>query len=152
VVAAGAWSRQLLSGVGIDLRVRVTRETPVFFSLRVPPPIVVEWRDPPIYALPSPAFGLKAAEHHAGPETDPEESGAPSEASVVRVRAWVAERFPDAGSAPAHAETCLYTTTKDERFILERHGAIVVGSACSGHAFKFAPLVGERLADLVEAS
>jgi sarcosine oxidase len=46
-------------------------------------------------------------------------------------------------------DTCLYTNTDDERFILERHGRIVVGSACSGHGFKFAPVVGERLADLV---
>ena len=47
-----------------------------------------------------------------------------------------------------HAETCFYTTTDDERFILERHGRIVVGSACSGHGFKFAPAVGKRLAAL----
>src|SRR5204863_207836 len=37
----------------------------------------------------------------------------------------------------------------DERFVFERKGRIVVGSACSGHGFKFAPAVGEVLADLV---
>jgi sarcosine oxidase len=42
----------------------------------------------------------------------------------------------------------MYTNTADESFILERHGAIVLGSACSGHGFKFAPLIGERLARL----
>ena len=36
----------------------------------------------------------------------------------------------------------------DDRFFLERHGRIVVGSPCSGHGFKFAPAVGERLAAL----
>ena len=40
----------------------------------------------------------------------------------------------------------MYTNTSDERFILERHDRVVVGSACSGHGFKFAPLIGERLA------
>ncbi len=45
-------------------------------------------------------------------------------------------------------ETCFYTNTDDERFILERRGDVVIGSACSGHAFKFAPAVGERLAAL----
>jgi sarcosine oxidase len=41
-------------------------------------------------------------------------------------------------------------TTPDQTFILERRGRIVVGSACSGHGFKFAPAIGERLATLVE--
>ena len=45
-------------------------------------------------------------------------------------------------------ESCLYTSTADESFVLERHGRVVVGSACSGHGFKFAPAVGERLARL----
>ncbi len=45
-------------------------------------------------------------------------------------------------------DTCFYTSTADERFILERRGRIVVGSACSGHGFKFAPVIGERLAAL----
>jgi sarcosine oxidase len=40
----------------------------------------------------------------------------------------------------------MYTTTADERFILERRGKVVIGSACSGHGFKFAPAIGSRLA------
>ena len=32
--------------------------------------------------------------------------------------------------------------------MLERHGRVVVGSACSGHGFKFAPVVGRTLAAL----
>jgi sarcosine oxidase len=42
----------------------------------------------------------------------------------------------------------MYTTTADESFVLERRGRIVVGSPCSGHGFKFAPAIGERLANL----
>jgi glycine/D-amino acid oxidase-like deaminating enzyme len=49
---------------------------------------------------------------------------------------------------PVATETCLYTTTADEQFILERRGRVVIGSACSGHGFKFAPAVGRRLAAL----
>ena len=67
---------------------------------------------------------------------------------VERMSAWVAERFPGATPTPHHAETCLYTNTSDESLILERRGPVVIGSACSGHAFKFAPLIGERLARL----
>jgi sarcosine oxidase len=36
----------------------------------------------------------------------------------------------------------------DESFVLDRHGRVVVGSACSGHGFKFAPVVGRTLAAL----
>jgi sarcosine oxidase len=42
----------------------------------------------------------------------------------------------------------MYTTTADEHFILERRGNVVIGSACSGHGFKFAPAVGSRLASM----
>lgn len=149
VVAAGAWSGDLLRPLGIDLPVRVTRESPAYFETHPPPVVVVDWsREPLTYALPSPGFGLKAAEHHAGAETDPEEGGGPDEASVERVRAWVAERFAPTDPLPLHAEGCLYTTTADERFVLERHGSLVVASACSGHGFKFVPWSGARAAGL----
>ncbi len=150
VVTAGAWSKDLLGQAGVELAVRPTRETLVYFALREgpPPPPLVEWGTPSRYALPDPAIGMKAGEHQAGPTIDPDAAGAPDGASVERLRAWVAERFPGADPEPIHVQTCLYTNTPDEDFVLERHGNVVVGSACSGHGFKFAPLIGERLADL----
>jgi sarcosine oxidase len=60
----------------------------------------------------------------------------------------VRERFPDVDPEPVETDTCLYTTTADECFVLERRGRVVIGSACSGHGFKFAPAVGRRLAAL----
>ena len=61
---------------------------------------------------------------------------------------WVRRRYPAADPRPTRAETCLYTNIDDDRFVTERHGAIVVCSACSGHGFKFAPAVGARVAAL----
>ncbi|MFN2544710.1 MAG: N-methyl-L-tryptophan oxidase [Actinomycetota bacterium] len=155
VVTAGAFARPLLATGGIDLPVTPTRATVAYFQKpgmdELWPPIMMEWVEPPFYALPSPMHGLKAAQHHAGPVTDPEEPGVVSEESVAKLSAWVAERFPAADPRPHLAETCLYTDTVDEGFILERHGSIVVGSPCSGHGFKFASAIGERLADLVPA-
>ena len=52
---------------------------------------------------------------------------------------------------PIRAETCIYTNVADERFVCELRGRVVIGSACSGHGFKFAPAVGEQLADLAES-
>jgi glycine/D-amino acid oxidase-like deaminating enzyme len=36
----------------------------------------------------------------------------------------------------------------EEAFLIERQGPIVVGSPCSGHGFKFVPLIGRQLAEL----
>jgi sarcosine oxidase len=136
-----------------DLPVSVTRETIAYFRREgAPPPSVVELNEETgghaMYALHDPVHGLKAGAHHAGAETDPNEDGDPDAAIVERISAWVRERLPDADPEPAGAETCLYTSTADESFVLERRGRVVVGSACSGHGFKFAPAVGRRLAGL----
>src|SRR5438477_488385 len=82
----------------------------------------------------------------------PSDTGEVSEETVARLSRWVGERFLMADPSRHRAETCMYTNTSDERFILERHGPIVVGSACSGHWFKFAPLIGKRLAELALTS
>ena len=92
--------------------------------------------------------GLKAGAHHAGVVTDPDEDGAPEPALVERVAEWVSRTYPDADPDPVAAETCFYTTTADEGFIVERRGRIVIGSPCSGHGFKFAPAIGNRLAQM----
>ena len=148
VVTAGGWARSLLSGAGIDLPVRATRETVAYFRTADRPPTLVDWGDPSVYALVDPRYGLKVGEHIAGPETDPDAEGSPNEASVDRLTDWVRERYRNVEPAPIAAETCIYTNTSDEHFILERFGPIVVGSACSGHGFKFAPLIGRSLAKL----
>lgn len=149
VITAGAWVTAFVP----DLPVGVTRETIAYFRREGPPPPSVvelneETRGHAMYALHDPVHGLKAGAHHAGSETDPNEDAEPDEAIVERISAWVRERLPDADPEPAGAETCLYTNTADESFVLERRGRIVIGSACSGHGFKFAPAVGRRLAAL----
>ncbi|MDQ3771524.1 MAG: FAD-dependent oxidoreductase [Actinomycetota bacterium] len=148
IVTAGAWAAPLLATAGVTLDVRPTRETVSYFNIGTSAPTLVEWSDPALYALPAPGFGLKAGEHIAGPSTDPSEIGEVNPESIERVSRWVAARFPEADPTPVHAETCIYTNTPDEHFVIERHGAIVVGSPCSGHGFKFAPLIGKRLAEL----
>ena len=153
VVTAGPWAPVLLSGAGIDLPAVPTCETVAFFDLPDDDlvPSLVDWDDPIFYALASPGQGLKAGLHHGGPVANPDDEGAPSAATVELLREAVTRRYPGAVSEPSLVETCFYTNTDDERFIIERRGPIVVGSACSGHGFKFAPLTGRRLADLALA-
>jgi sarcosine oxidase len=134
----------------------VTRETVAYFRHEGPPlPSVVDIgvdgaHD--MYALHDPVHGLKAGAHHAGAETDPDDVGAPDDEIVARIAAWVGERFPGVDPQAVETDTCVYTTTPDQTFVLDRRGRVVVGSACSGHGFKFAPAVGRRLADLALAS
>lgn len=149
IVTAGPWARPLLATAGIELDVRPTRETVAYFVLDEPTPTLVDWGTPTIYALPD-GSGLKVGEHVAGPEADPDRGGEDDvdHASVARLSAWVGEIFAAADAVPRRAETCFYTNTGDQSFVLERHGDIVVGSPCSGHGFKFAPVIGRRLAAL----
>jgi sarcosine oxidase len=151
VVTAGPWARRLLAPAGIDLPVVETRETVAFFRLEGPVPSVVAevvTRGHGFYALSDPVYGLKVGSHMRGTPSDPDEAAGPSEETVEEIAAWTRERFPAADPEPVDAESCFYTTTDDERFVLERHGRIVVGSACSGHGFKFGPATGTRLAGL----
>ena len=48
-------------------------------------------------------------------------------------------------------DVCPYDNTADESFVIERMNGIVVGAGTSGHAFKFGPLLGKQLAQLVLA-
>jgi monomeric sarcosine oxidase len=149
VVTAGPWVTRFFP----DLPVRTTRETVAYFRRDgAPLPSVVkldpQTRGHALYSLHDPTHGLKAGDHHAGIEADPDQDGLPDGALVERVQTWVAQTYPDADAEPVGVETCMYTTTADEHFILERRGQVVIGSACSGHGFKFAPAIGTRLASL----
>lgn len=162
VVTAGAWAAGLLAGVGIALPVVPTRESVVYVDVpgaeRLPP--VIDYGRLPVkgeggiarvgqaaFALAAPGSGLKAGLHHSGPAADPDEEADPDERVTAWTAAWVAGRYAEAGTVTG-AETCLYTNTADEQFVLDRRGRVVVGSACSGHGFKFAPIVGKTLAAL----
>jgi sarcosine oxidase len=93
---------------------------------------------------------VKAGDGAPGRDVDPRE--APF-AVDPEEEGWVSEligrRLPAFDPAPLRSETCIYTMTPDEDFVLDRRDRLVVGSACSGHGFKFGPLLGELLADLV---
>jgi sarcosine oxidase len=152
VVTAGSWVNELLNE---PLDVKVTRETLCYFRPDTggrPVPSVVSFKPDDhthdMYSLADPVFGLKVGAHHEGPEADPNVPGEPEPKLIERITAWTRETYRLADPEPVGAETCMYTTTPDQSFILERRGRIVVGSPCSGHGFKFAPAIGERLAEL----
>jgi sarcosine oxidase len=154
IVASGAWAPPLLRGAGIDLPLQPTLEQSTHYVMEGPPiPTIIDWDaapSQPPYLVPNPfrPGEFKAGSHLSGPVIDPDarsfDPDADREASTI---GWIGERF---ASPPRllGTETCLYTTTPDEDFVIDRIGPLVVASPCSGHGFKFAPLIGEVLADL----
>jgi sarcosine oxidase len=126
-----------------------------YFALNDPSPLptLIDWTVDPAqtpYVVPNPEEPghFKVSVHKSGPFVDPDErSFDPDPDRVARVVDYTRTRF--AQHRPTGAtDTCLYTNTPDEDFVLDRRGSIVIGSPCSGHGFKFTPLVGRILADL----
>ncbi|HEX4035605.1 MAG TPA: FAD-dependent oxidoreductase [Solirubrobacteraceae bacterium] len=157
IVTAGAWAREFLAPLDVDLPVYVSRETVAYFGApgAVEVPVIIDYTTADavtgqgIYALPSPSLGLKVAAHHSGVRSgEVPQSREPDARVVERLTGWVSERLPHLAGAPIKSETCLYTVAADEEFLLSREGRVIVGSACSGHAFKFATATGQRLASL----
>lgn len=156
IVAAGAWAAPLLRDAGIDLRLRPTLEQSTHFEMTGEGskiPTIIDWDaapSQPPYLVPNPfrPGECKAGSHLSGPVIDLDarsfEPDVDREASTID---WIGERL---ASPPKllKTETCLYTTTPDEDFVIDRVGPLVIASPCTGHGFKFAPLVGELLADL----
>lgn len=164
ILAAGAWLARLAPNLGVRLTVErqvihwITPSThPERVNARHLP--VAIWEYAPgcmFYVIPDVGDGLKAALHHQGPTVDPDLPIAPvTQAEQAGVLTLVGRYMNDAAGIVNESATCLYTNTPDGHFVLDAHpGApnVIVASACSGHGFKFAPAIGEAVADLALGS
>src|SRR4029077_13394298 len=87
--------------------------------------------------------GLKIATHGAGTPTDPDTVDRETRpADEAPIRAFIKERLPVADGPVRSTKICLYTVTPDEHFIVDLDGPVAYASACSGHGFKFASVIG----------
>lgn len=153
VLTAGAWLPSI-AGADLGLPLTVTAEQVQHFRQRdaisgASWPSFIHHRRPWVYGLFTPGEGMKVAEHHVGPIVDPDRRDDRLDRSVAAAMGrYVAEWFPGLDPDPLRLARCLYTTTATEDFVLDRIGPLVIGSPCSGHGFKFTPLIGRLLADL----
>ena len=144
VVCSGPWTRSLVP------RVATTTTLEHVAYLRAGPdlPIFIDFTEPAVYGLPTPGSDLyKIAIHHGGPVIDPEAEFPPDPAAVDALEHATERWLPEADLV--QIDVCPYDNTADESFIVERIDGVVVGAGTSGHAFKFGPLLGEQLAQLV---
>lgn len=163
VIAAGPWTGWFVPDLGLPLMVE---RQPVFWveprpgvdaarlGLERLPIWLWSAGTGTFYGFPwDDELGLKVARHHGGASVDPDAVDRVARpADEVQLRSFVRARMPAMDGAIRRSTVCLYTNTPDDEFVIDRHPAadgVAFASACSGHGFKFAPIVGEILADLV---
>jgi sarcosine oxidase len=159
IVALGPWVKALLPD--LPAPIRVTRQVMAWFEpLDVTPlsggglPVfLLESRHGIHYGFPLRSGAVKVAKHHhrdQGVDADTHDRTVSRDDEML-IRAAIAEHLPAANGRLIKSQTCLYTMTPDGDFIIDRlpnSAQIVVASPCSGHGFKFAPAIGDILADL----
>jgi sarcosine oxidase len=155
IITAGAWADRLLAS--LDLHLEVRRKSVFWFKAKEPfsqmPCYLYELSNGVFYGFPEIGGRLKVAEHSGGSsvedpllvnrEIDPYEA--------ERVLSFLEHHLPNSTDGLAEYQTCLYTMSPDEHFIVDRHPAepnVVFAAGLSGHGFKFTPVLGKALAEM----
>ncbi|RBI62101.1 N-methyl-L-tryptophan oxidase [halophilic archaeon] len=161
VVTAGAWTGKLLPDLDDVLTPErqvlgwFQPETPDRFAPDEFPVFVLSCEEGNFYGFPRYAVpGFKVGRYNHFRETvDPDEMSREPTADDERVLREFTERyFPEAAGPTMRLETCTFTNTPDEHFVVDRHPdhpQVVVGAGFSGHGFKMSSAIGEVLADLL---
>lgn len=102
----------------------------------------------PVYGVP----GFKLGKyHHRREPADPDRVDREFHREDEEVlREAIRRYFPDAGGPTLGMKTCMFTNSPDEHFILDLHPEypqVSIAAGFSGHGFKFAPVIGEIMAD-----
>lgn len=161
ILAPGAWAERLFQ-LDAPIHLAVERTWWAFCDAPVDPAAFAPGRFPafiwdfapedPFYGFPDLGHGAKCAFHHTNDLVDPDTPRREvTDAELGRLRARLAAAIPDLAVGFRGSKTCLYTTTRDGHFVLDRHprhANVVLASPCSGHGFKHAFAVGEVLAEL----
>jgi glycine/D-amino acid oxidase-like deaminating enzyme len=158
VVCAGAWTPKLVPDLAPFLR---ATGQPVF-HLRPADPAPFDPARFPVfgadiartgyYGFPVNRDGIvKIANHGAGIDLAPDDPRTVTPAQEASLRALLIDSLPALAAAPiVHRRLCVYCDTRDADFWIARHPArtdLTVATGGSGHGFKFAPVLGELIAD-----
>jgi sarcosine oxidase len=160
VLAADAWTNQVLAPLGVQLPLTLTQEQVTYFTaphleefLPGRFPVWVWLDDPCFYGIPvyGEDRGVKAAQDSGGREVTLEtRTFEPDQAMLERVSAFVQRTLPRMYGPVLYSKTCIYTLTPDRDFVIDTlpgypQIALALGTA---HGFKFAGLIGRILSDL----
>jgi sarcosine oxidase len=166
VLSAGAWASKLMAPDLLPLQ--PVRRLMYFFDPpgglaafqpdRFPVYVFEISAEDVLYGFPHvpPSHGVKIGFHYRGPEVDPDFlDRTVAEEEIVEMQEVLRERIPGLAGPAVDVRVCMYTMTPDQDFVLGwlpgGMGRVAVAAGFSGHGFKFTPVVGEVLADLVTA-
>lgn len=161
VIACGAWTKQVLAGLGINVPITVTQEQVTYFTSprledfspdRFPIWIGHNHLDEcfygfPVYGEAAVKIGQDAGEREVTTET---RSFDPDPENLERVLGFMNKYLPSAVGPILRTKTCLYTMPPDRNFIIDCLPGFpqVVVAVGAGHVFKFASLVGKMLCQI----
>lgn len=160
IVAADAWTNDLLTPLGVPLPITVTQEQVSWFTPLGDPALFSPERFPVWIWMDEPSFYGFPAHGHPGPKVGQDVGGREvtpatrtferDEAAHGRVTAFLGEHLPGMAVTPFLTRTCLYTLTPDRDFVVDAvpghpNVHVVLGSA---HAYKFASVLGRILAEV----
>ncbi|HAV64160.1 MAG TPA: N-methyl-L-tryptophan oxidase [Verrucomicrobiales bacterium] len=161
VIAAGAWLPRLVPELAGKLQVerqvmhwfQPLKDRHRFLPANFPVNLWELESGRAFYALPDAGNGVKAALHHHGETTTPEDvQRTVTDAEQSAMGRLLSERLPGLAPLPHRSTVCLYTNTPDGHFLIDwhpEHSRVLLLSPCSGHGFKFASVVGEVAAELL---
>lgn len=161
VLSAGGWAPRLLAPLAVPLEVE--RQVQSWWAPAGAPDLVAAGRMPVsmwqlasgriFYTMPDRGDGVKAGWHHNGQAVDPDAVDRVMSTVEADEIAELLRRFVPAACGERRGyEVCLYTNTPDRHFLVDRHpgdARVLIVSACSGHGFKFASVIGEIVTDLL---
>jgi len=159
VIAAGPWMPTLVPWLPLKVERQVLAwlEIEKDVSWLVPErfPVFIRQTDDvgDIYGVPTlDGISVKIARHHNGDTTDPDHIRRDvADSELVPLRHFAATFLRGVSDRVTRTAVCMYTNTPDGDFVIDlqpEDPRIVVVSACSGHGFKFAPVIGDIAADL----
>ncbi|MEJ5246167.1 MAG: FAD-dependent oxidoreductase [Caldilinea sp.] len=162
LVAAGAWTHHLLPELASAIKATghpIFHLKPLDPTLFAVPKLVTFTADVEHtgwYGFPLLREGVvKVANHGVGVVLHAEkDERVVYPEDFARLRAFLAETFPALLDAEiVYTRRCLYSDTLDGHFWIDYHPdrqGLIVAAGGSGHAFKFAPVLGPLTADVVE--
>lgn len=160
VVAVGPWTPELIDWIPL----RIERQVHAWLSIArdaawfAPDqfPVFIRQTEQLGYMYGSPTLdgaSVKVGRHHDGDFTDPDHiQRRVGDADLDPLRLMASTYLRGVSGHVRRTLTCMYTNTPDHDFVVDfspRDRRVVVLSPCSGHGFKFAPVIGEIAADLV---
>ena len=159
VVCAGPWTSTLLPELARTLQVE--RQVPMWFVTADPPtfapdrfPVFVRQLSGGfLYGFPAlDGQTVKVGLHHGGAITTADAVDRTIRpADTAALSAVVRRVLPGLRPEPVRGAVCLYTNSPDDHFVvgaLPDRPNLTVISACSGHGYKFAPVLGQVAAEL----